>query len=115
MRDLYMMLAAGGSPAGPNMAFDLPTQLGYDSDHPYDEKKMATAEERQLANLKEVKRERDNSKITKCLKQVEDAARDNSVNMIHPILEAVKAYASLGEICGLLRQVWGEYTPPFML
>jgi methylmalonyl-CoA mutase N-terminal domain/subunit len=31
---------------------------------------------------------------------------------MEPILDAVKAYATIGEICGLLREVFGEYKPP---
>ncbi|MGH7424313.1 MAG: methylmalonyl-CoA mutase family protein, partial [Candidatus Methylomirabilales bacterium] len=33
-------------------------------------------------------------------------------NLMEPILDAVKAYATIGEICGLLREVFGEYKPP---
>jgi len=29
-----------------------------------------------------------------------------------PILEAVRTYATIGEMCGVLRDEWGEYTPP---
>ena len=32
--------------------------------------------------------------------------------LMPPILDAVKAYATLGEMCGVLREEWGEYTPP---
>ena len=40
-----------------------------------------------------------------------DAAKGEA-NLMPPILEAVRAYATLGEICGALRRVWGEYVPP---
>ena len=36
------------------------------------------------------------------------AARDGD-NLMPPILEAVRAYATLGEMCDALREVWGEY------
>ncbi len=39
------------------------------------------------------------------------AARDGS-NMIAPMLDAVRAEATLGEICGVLRDEWGVYTEP---
>jgi methylmalonyl-CoA mutase N-terminal domain/subunit len=39
------------------------------------------------------------------------AARDGS-NMIAPMLDAVRAEATLGEICDALREEWGEYTEP---
>jgi methylmalonyl-CoA mutase, N-terminal domain len=31
---------------------------------------------------------------------------------MYPIVEAVKAYASVGEICGVMRHVFGDYQPP---
>ena len=36
-------------------------------------------------------------------------------NLLPPILDAVRAYATLGEICGVLREVWGEYAPPVVI
>jgi methylmalonyl-CoA mutase N-terminal domain/subunit len=39
------------------------------------------------------------------------AARDGS-NMIGPMVDAVRAEATLGEICGVLRDEWGVYTEP---
>jgi methylmalonyl-CoA mutase N-terminal domain/subunit len=36
----------------------------------------------------------------------------NGENLMSPIVEAVKTYASVGEICGTMRAVFGEYTPP---
>jgi len=78
-------------------------------EHPYDPVKRAEAEEKQIANLAKVRRERDNEKVQACLKRLGEAARDEDVNLIPPILEAVKAYASIGEMCGVLRGVFGEY------
>jgi methylmalonyl-CoA mutase N-terminal domain/subunit len=40
------------------------------------------------------------------------AAEQENVNLMPLILEAVKEYATLGEICGVLREVFGEYKPP---
>ena len=78
-------------------------------EHPYDPKKREEAEKRQIANLTKVKRERDNGAVEASLKQLKEAARDDSVNLIPPILECVKAYASVGEMSDTLRQVFGEY------
>lgn len=78
-------------------------------EHPYDPVKRAEAEQKQIANLAKVKRERDNEKVKACLKRLEEAARDESLNTIPPILEAVKEYATLGEMCRVLRDVFGEY------
>ena len=44
-----------------------------------------------------------------CLSRLKDAAQDEDVNLMPVILEAVKAYASLGEMCGVMREVFGEY------
>ena len=77
--------------------------------HLYDVDKMATAEERQLDNLAKVKRERNNNEVQACLKRLKEAAQDDSANLMPSILDAVKAYASIGEICGALREVFGEY------
>lgn len=78
-------------------------------EHPYDPAKRAEAEEKQIANLAKMKRERDNEKVQVCLKRLDEAARDEDVNLIPQILEAVKAYASIGEMCDILRGVFGEY------
>ncbi len=81
--------------------------------HPYDEDKLASAGERQVAKLQKVKRERDNDGVKACLKRVREAARDDSANVVPPILDAVRAYATVGEICHVLREVWGEQKPFF--
>lgn len=79
--------------------------------HPYNAEKRARAEERQIANLREVKRNRDDQEVKETLKRLKEAAKDEKVNLIPPILEAVKAYATVGEICDVLRGVFGEYRP----
>jgi methylmalonyl-CoA mutase N-terminal domain/subunit len=43
------------------------------------------------------------------LNRIKEVASDDSENIIPVIVEAVKAYASIGEICGALREVWGEW------
>ncbi|HEV8573697.1 MAG TPA: methylmalonyl-CoA mutase family protein, partial [Dehalococcoidia bacterium] len=42
---------------------------------------------------------------------LEEVSR-NGENLMYPIVEAVKAYASVGEICGVMRLVFGDYQPP---
>lgn len=49
--------------------------------------------------------------MTAALEAMLAAARDGS-NMIAPMLDAVRAEATLGEICGVLREEWGTYTEP---
>jgi methylmalonyl-CoA mutase N-terminal domain len=77
--------------------------------HPYDPERRAEAEERQIANLTQVKRERDNQKVEAALKRLGEAAQDEKVNLIPSIMESVEAYATVGEICDALRGVLGEY------
>jgi methylmalonyl-CoA mutase N-terminal domain/subunit len=67
--------------------------------------------ERQVARLNRVRAERDNAAVEKALRELEDAARGD-VNLMPPIIEAVKVYATLGEIMGVFRKVFGEYHEP---
>ncbi len=78
-------------------------------EHPYNPKKREEAERKQLANLAEMKNQRDNQAVQRCLNHIKDAAQDESVNLIPLFIEAVKEYATVGEICGALRGVFGEY------
>ena len=65
----------------------------------------------QLARLVGIKKERDNLKVQETLKQIEKTANSDE-NLMSAILDAVKAYATLGEVCNVLRGVFGEYTAP---
>ncbi|MFP4459695.1 MAG: methylmalonyl-CoA mutase [Candidatus Zixiibacteriota bacterium] len=63
----------------------------------------------QMDKLAEVKNERDNEKAQELLDKLEKAALDTEVNLMPYIVDAVQAYASIGEICNKLRGVFGEY------
>ena len=52
--------------------------------------------------------QRDNARVGACLDAVRAAAR-STTNMLPPMKEALAAYASIGEICAVLREEWGEY------
>jgi len=67
-----------------------------------------SAAERQLARLNELRRTRDNDRVRKALDALKDGAR-GSANTMPLLIEAVRAYATVGEMCDALRQVWGEY------
>jgi methylmalonyl-CoA mutase N-terminal domain/subunit len=69
----------------------------------------AAVGEFQKSKLAKVKAERDNAAVKVALAKLEEAAKDEHVNLFPFVLDAVKAYASLGEICGVLRKVFGEY------
>jgi methylmalonyl-CoA mutase N-terminal domain/subunit len=65
-------------------------------------------EQYQKEKLARVKKERDNSKVKEALAVLKKAAQ-RADNVVPPILEAVKVYATLGEISDTLREVFGEY------
>lgn len=71
----------------------------------------SSAGEFQKNKLAKVKAERDYAKVQEELKKLEVAAADEEVNLMPVILDCVRAYCSLGEICGVLRKVFGEYKP----
>jgi len=62
----------------------------------------------QVARLAEVKASRDAAAVQAALAKVEAACR-GADNLMPPVLEAVKAYATLGEISDVFRKVWGQY------
>lgn len=64
----------------------------------------------QVQRLKQLRKERDNGKVHQCLAELRQMATTDE-NLIPPIYRAVKAYATLGEICDVLRDVFGEYRP----
>jgi methylmalonyl-CoA mutase N-terminal domain/subunit len=68
-----------------------------------------TIQGRQATLLGELQRQRDGDRLAKALARLETAARQENAPLMPSILEAVEAYATLGEMCGLLRQVFGEY------
>jgi methylmalonyl-CoA mutase N-terminal domain/subunit len=68
----------------------------------------AEVEKVQKQKLDKVKHERDSTLTEKTLSNLKKAA-EGTDNLIPPVLEAVKAYATLGEIADVLRGVFGEY------
>lgn len=66
--------------------------------------------EQQLERLRHHRAERDAAAVSASLDALREAAR-GTANLIPPILDAVRAYATLGEICGAMREVFGEYQP----
>ncbi|MFQ5936586.1 MAG: methylmalonyl-CoA mutase family protein, partial [Acidiferrobacterales bacterium] len=73
--------------------------------HPYE----STTEQRQVENLKRIKRERDNERVQQLLDQLKEVARDESANIMPVTIELVKARASMGDIIETLKDVWGTY------
>ena len=67
--------------------------------------------ERQVSRLNKLKEERDNDDVRRRLDTLCEAA-EGTENLMPPILDAVRAHATLGETCGVLREVFGEYREP---
>jgi len=68
----------------------------------------AEVADRQRSRLKALRRERDSGAVTRTLAGLREAAQGHG-NLMPPILATVKAYATIGEICGVLRDVFGTY------
>jgi methylmalonyl-CoA mutase, N-terminal domain len=68
-------------------------------------------EERQLERLRQVKQNRNDSKVKECLDQIRNVSK-NGENLMPHILNAVREYATLQEICDVWRDVFGRYTDP---
>lgn len=75
--------------------------------HPYSEEDVG----RQLARLQKVRQERDEKAVERHLAAVETAAREGS-NTMPAILDAVEAYATVGEVIAALKSVYGTYQEP---
>jgi methylmalonyl-CoA mutase, N-terminal domain len=67
-----------------------------------------SASEKQLAKLEQLKKTRDSGQVHRTLDALRAAAR-STANLMPPILDAVRAYSTVGEMCDALREVWGEY------
>jgi methylmalonyl-CoA mutase N-terminal domain/subunit len=68
-------------------------------------------EERQLKRLREVKQTRNNQKVNEFLNQIQVASK-NGTNLMPHIINAVREYASIQEICDVWRDVFGRYSDP---
>ena len=68
-----------------------------------------TLEKAQVAKLDALKQGRDAGAVAASLASMRAAANDPTQDLMAPILESVRAYATLGEICGVMRDVFGEY------
>ena len=68
------------------------------------------SEREQVERLKAFKADRDQALVQQRLEQLRDAAR-GSGNLLPPIRQALKDRASMGEVCGAMRDVFGRYQP----
>jgi len=68
-------------------------------------------EKNQCQRLKVLRQKRDNQKVQAALKTLKNACHGHD-NLMFPILDATRAYCTLGEISGVLKDVYGEYREP---
>ena len=71
----------------------------------------AEAATSQIKALQEVKRQRDNKKVAVTLKALVQAAREKK-NVMPNLVEAVRAYATVGEMTSVFKSVYGEFKEP---
>jgi len=71
-------------------------------------------ERRQVERIRALRTRRDKTAVESCMKRIEDACRGDA-NMVYPIVDAVKAGVTLGEICNIFRDVFGVYNDPAFL
>lgn len=75
----------------------------------------ASVEQRQIEKLRKLRSERDNVIVQERLGSIRKAAKDENTNLMPHILDAVRVYATEGEICGVLREEFGEYVENIVL
>jgi methylmalonyl-CoA mutase N-terminal domain/subunit len=68
-------------------------------------------EEKLVERLGQIKKERNKTKVNEALGKLRRTAERENENLMPSVLQAVKEYATLGEICGVLRDVFGEHKP----
>jgi len=66
------------------------------------------AAERQTERVRQLRKDRDNSRASRALDHLKRTAEGRGNTMV-PLIEAARAYATVGEMCDALREVWGEY------
>jgi methylmalonyl-CoA mutase, N-terminal domain len=77
--------------------------------HPYDPERRDNAERKQVENLKELKKSRNGREVVRLLAELKQAAERPETNLMPNFIECVKAYATVQEICDVLREIFGEY------
>ena len=82
-----------------------------DEEEPYEPLRVDPAIEReQAARLAALRRARDGDAVHRALTDLRKAA-EGTDNVLYPMREALRVRATVGEVCGALREVWGRYQP----
>jgi methylmalonyl-CoA mutase N-terminal domain/subunit len=69
-------------------------------------------EAEQRERLSVLRAERDSAEVDKALGELRSAASGGTANLLYPMKDALRARATVGEVCDALRDVWGMYRPP---
>ncbi len=77
--------------------------------HPFFRADNPALERAQVAKLEALRAHREAAAVESSLAGLRAAAEDGKTDLMPPIIDAVRAYATLGEICGVMRDVFGEY------
>ncbi|MFD5411698.1 acyl-CoA mutase large subunit family protein [Streptomyces nojiriensis] len=86
-------------------------RFALEREEPYEPLRVDPAiEARQCAALTRLRAERDGAAVTVALAALREAAA-GTANVLYPMKEALRARATVGEVCGALREVWGTYEP----
>lgn len=96
---------------GVNRFVDEASQSAKVEIHPYDD----DCTQVQVDRLQAVRASRDNDLVRRLMAEIVEQAKTDDVNLVPKTIELVKAKASLGEICGALREVWGSYSEPMIV
>ncbi len=75
----------------------------------YDPRQLESAEERQRAKLTDLRRRRDGRAVTRTLRDLDRHAKDDHANLMPHIVECVRSLCTVGEICGVLKENFGEH------
>jgi methylmalonyl-CoA mutase N-terminal domain/subunit len=93
---------------GPN---EIDISVNRNVEEVYSKEKKESAEQRQIENLKQLKKERNNIAVEQSLTKLKETAKDESKNVMPDVMECVGNYATLQEICDVFRDVFGEAAP----
>jgi methylmalonyl-CoA mutase N-terminal domain/subunit len=86
-------------------------RFALDTEEPYEPLRVdPTIEAAQAARLATLRRERDEAAVERALSDLR-AAAEGTDNVLYPMKEALRARATVGEVCAALREVWGQYRP----
>ena len=94
-----------------NSPTELDVQVKLNVEEVYSAERKASAEQRQIENIKILKKERDGKAVASNLESLRKTAADESKSVMPDVYECVKSYATVQEICDVLRDVFGEAKP----